>query len=668
MHGSKAWKILTVLFFLAGAAGIFMETYYVTRSPGAYDNRNQAVTLSTGPGLGQCHWIGGPYMSYSSLKWGYSQSTPFIFENDGGDSWAAIEQQKGQYNFTQLHGEVDAAKGKGKSVWLNISVANLANKEHNVPKWLLDQGVETPIGVCGNLDDWVNKSYVSPWDDGTVNSVKPVWDNPKYVDQSEAALYDVNGNITTNTDTAETVYFQAKFPAVWDPLFRENFADVLNAMKNEFQTEIDDGVVQAIVMHSGGTFGESGLGATCAAWGTDCTPDVLNSQCPFIQSMAKIVRDQHYPELTVDQVAQQYISKKSNCDPSNVVPGNKVQLCEGQTDCPTDYWSYCFVFDDYFIQAMKLLISTYVGTFSPTPVVWQDGSGLSGTGRTSNVLQTWMADTYGNRVWFKFNGWGPQDSFFWTRDFNRYAGIGAHGYEVGGYGAFSKEYYAENAQKWCDMYLSTECDGDESCLPAVCKTVPLNTDEVGRTAVSMAIKKGIVEDKSSYLCMQTTFYDISPTDEDSDGLKENLYFFNPDDNSEDCSSSEINVSTYGYGFCPGYLNHILQANVPGSTFGSCTPVCAGRVCGFDGCGGSCGSCPASQKCNTSGVCATSGSASGDLNGDGNITVSDYALFIVDYRAYINDGTVNSRSDLNNDNKITVSDYAVFMRAYLDSIS
>ena len=35
---------------------------------------------------------------------------------------------------------------------------------------------------------------------------------------------------------------------------------------------------------------------------------------------------------------------------------------------------------------------------------------------------------------------------------------------------------------------------------------------------------------------------------------------------------------------------------------SCTPNCAGRVCGTDGCGGSCGSCATGTSCNASGTC------------------------------------------------------------------
>jgi hypothetical protein len=35
----------------------------------------------------------------------------------------------------------------------------------------------------------------------------------------------------------------------------------------------------------------------------------------------------------------------------------------------------------------------------------------------------------------------------------------------------------------------------------------------------------------------------------------------------------------------------------------CAPQCAGKVCGADGCGGTCGSCASGTSCNTSGLCA-----------------------------------------------------------------
>jgi len=41
-------------------------------------------------------------------------------------------------------------------------------------------------------------------------------------------------------------------------------------------------------------------------------------------------------------------------------------------------------------------------------------------------------------------------------------------------------------------------------------------------------------------------------------------------------------------------------------FAECTPDCAGRVCGSDGCGGSCGTCPGGQSCTAAGQCTTGG--------------------------------------------------------------
>ena len=50
--------------------------------------------------------------------------------------------------------------------------------------------------------------------------------------------------------------------------------------------------------------------------------------------------------------------------------------------------------------------------------------------------------------------------------------------------------------------------------------------------------------------------------------------------------------------------------------GPCTPSCAGKQCGDDGCGGSCGSCGAGQTC-IRGTCAsaTFGGTWADLDGD-----------------------------------------------------
>jgi len=46
----------------------------------------------------------------------------------------------------------------------------------------------------------------------------------------------------------------------------------------------------------------------------------------------------------------------------------------------------------------------------------------------------------------------------------------------------------------------------------------------------------------------------------------------------------------------------------GKCVSKCTPSCAGRECGSDGCGGSCGSCPTGSSCSSYGTCSGSSSS------------------------------------------------------------
>ena len=70
-----------------------------------------------------------------------------------------------------------------------------------------------------------------------------------------------------------------------------------------------------------------------------------------------------------------------------------------------------------------------------------------------------------------------------------------------------------------------------------------------------------------------------------------------------CSGSQRNCNTNGQCVCDS-----ASCN-PGSTCLSstgkcCIPSCTGKVCGSDGCGGSCGSCAGGQECTPSGACCT----------------------------------------------------------------
>lgn len=501
---------------------------------------------STPPGLGQCHWIGGPLYSFDSLKWGYSESQPFAFRDGEGDSWAAIEPQKGVYNFSQQRGAVEYLKNKNKTlpldsqktIWLDIQVAGQVNKEQNIPKWALDEGLDVYESYCGDSSP-TNNQY---WASFNMSDVTPVWGNPKYMDVNEAVKYTEDG--------VEKVKFPVKLPAVWDPKFQDYYLRALAAQKREFQNEIDAGVVTAINLMSGGHFGEHNISAKCPGWaGVACTPDVLNPSCPVIKSMAK------FKGKTPEDIA-----KKSNCNPNNTIPGNTPQVCN-QEPCPSEYGSACYVFDDYFIQSIKQLISREAELFNGLPVVWLRGAGLSGTGRTYKVLEDWMSANYGSRIWFKFNGWGPQDKYFYTNTFNRYGQTTRHGFEVGAPWAFNRTFwntaniyspngYITGAQNWC-----LNSAGDPK--PKECLETPLIPDKVARLAIATAVKSSMLDDRSSYLCIMSDFFDSQAVDRGGGKLGNNFYF-NPGDNNQNCDNSEINAAAYGVGFCPGYLNYVFS--------------------------------------------------------------------------------------------------------------
>lgn len=58
----------------------------------------------------------------------------------------------------------------------------------------------------------------------------------------------------------------------------------------------------------------------------------------------------------------------------------------------------------------------------------------------------------------------------------------------------------------------------------------------------------------------------------------------------------------GCGGSCGTCNASSYCSATGQCVAACVPSCAGRVCGNDGCGGSCGSCGNGQVCNGSGRC------------------------------------------------------------------
>jgi len=74
----------------------------------------------------------------------------------------------------------------------------------------------------------------------------------------------------------------------------------------------------------------------------------------------------------------------------------------------------------------------------------------------------------------------------------------------------------------------------------------------------------------------------------------------------DSTNGEIgDICNAQQGTAAGFVVQTEWSNKDGACVdhsGTCTPNCSGRVCGSDGCGGSCGTCPSGQSCNSSGQC------------------------------------------------------------------
>jgi hypothetical protein len=68
------------------------------------------------------------------------------------------------------------------------------------------------------------------------------------------------------------------------------------------------------------------------------------------------------------------------------------------------------------------------------------------------------------------------------------------------------------------------------------------------------------------------------------------------------------------------------AGCPQDCSSECIPQCTGKVCGPDGCGGSCGSCLPTQTCTAAGICENNivTTIAGDVNGDGCVNLLDIA--------------------------------------------
>lgn len=88
-----------------------------------------------------------------------------------------------------------------------------------------------------------------------------------------------------------------------------------------------------------------------------------------------------------------------------------------------------------------------------------------------------------------------------------------------------------------------------------------------------------------------------------------------------CGSCPFGLVCTASGSCGGAGGDAGSTDA-GSDGGSCVPVCAGKVCGGDGCGGICGTCAAGSVCTAAGTCSTDADAAASTDSGGGATGSD----------------------------------------------
>jgi hypothetical protein len=71
-----------------------------------------------------------------------------------------------------------------------------------------------------------------------------------------------------------------------------------------------------------------------------------------------------------------------------------------------------------------------------------------------------------------------------------------------------------------------------------------------------------------------------------------------------CSSGE-SWDTNVYLFA-SWISQIAGGDIVSPGSNSCTPSCGSKVCGSDGCGGTCGTCATGTSCSTAGQCVSNG--------------------------------------------------------------
>jgi len=278
-------------------------------------------------GIGWCHWFGG------------LNNSDVIFVYPAGEfAWNVLEPTEGQYNFSVIDKMIEKARAAKKKLHIQFYVSNpdaKYNKFVPIPQWAIDKGMHV-----------------------------------YYVEDSSGQKYPAS-------------------PIQWDPIYLDLHEKLIKAFAAKYEKPEYSDVIEAVVMQSGGNWGEMSLPTKYDAASGE-KADVLDPNNLFVKEMARV-----------------FLGSESR--------SNEIARKED------DKW--IFIFDNYYIKAVQNIIDIYARSLSHYPFALQLGFGISGQRRVATEAVEYGLSKYGSHMWIRYAWWGsfgagdsnPNAQDYWGR-------------------------------------------------------------------------------------------------------------------------------------------------------------------------------------------------------------------------------------------------------------
>ena len=277
-------------------------------------------------GVGWCHSFGGS--NNPKVKYIYPA---------GEFAWKALEPSEGKYDFSAIDNMIEKARSAKKKLHIQLYGSNpdaKYNKFVLIPQWAIDKGMRV-----------------------------------HYVEDNEGNKYPAS-------------------PIQWDPIYLDLHEKLIKAFAAKYEKPEYYDVIEAVVMQSGGNWGEMTLPAKNGAE-TGEKADALDPNNFFVKEMARVFLGS---ENKSGEIAKQDSA------------GN-------------------WVFDNYYIKSVQNIIDIYARSLSHYPFALQLGFSLTGQRRVATEAIEYGLSKYGSHMWIRYAWWGsfgagdsnPNAQDYWGR-------------------------------------------------------------------------------------------------------------------------------------------------------------------------------------------------------------------------------------------------------------